>query len=101
EVDVVPRECRDRQCSTAHTAMRACRIVRRQVHAERKHLGQVRGQCGPLGVVQDGAHHAITVHALGHEITVLTRLGVVAIGILGGLEDLADDHGAVRACVLE
>ena len=38
---------------------------------------------------------------LGHEIAVLTRLSVVAIGILGGLEDLAHDHGAVRTSVLE
>ena len=31
----------------------------------------------------------------GYEIAVLVRLGVVAVGVLRVLEDLADDHRAI------
>ena len=53
-------------------------------------------------ILQRAAHDLGRVDdTLGDEVTVGKRLGVVTVAILGVLEDLADDHGAILTGVLE
>jgi hypothetical protein len=59
-------------------------------------------QAGDRGRVLQGAAHDLgrVDHALGDEIAVGARLGVVAVGVLGVFQDLADHYRTVVAGVL-